>query len=144
MRLNIQLKPLLVHTARETADVKPTSTDTYIDVLSTFIPVETRQSAIDKMVEINLQMHDFIAKLTLMGPSKIMRWNYAVNVDGVFYIDAELPRQLTEQEYYLAGQMLEHIANTITKGPISKKSGDKNILLSLKTEISVLSENATD
>lgn len=137
MRLTIQLKPLLVYTTREGADAKPINTDTYVDILSTFIPAETRQAAIDKMVEINIQLHDFIAKLALMGPLKIMRWNYAVNADGIFYIDAELPRQLNEQEYYLVGQMLEYITNTVTKGPISKKTGDKNILLCLKTDVSI-------
>lgn len=136
MRLIIQLKPLLVYTHRETSDAKPPQTDTFVDIIHHTVPADIRQASIDKMVEINIQLHDFVAKLVVTGPTKIMRWNYGVIDDGNFCIDAILPRNLTEQEYYYVTQMTEHLAATLTKAPIAKKIGDKNILLSVKTDIS--------
>lgn len=140
MRLLIHLKPLLVYTHRETSDVKPPHTDTFVDIINHIVPAEIKQASIDKMVEINIQLHDFIAKLIVMGPTKIMRWNYGIVDDGNLCIDAILPRNLTEQEYYYVTQMTEHLAAILTKTPIAKKTGDKNILLSIKTDISATLE----
>lgn len=137
MRLSIQLKPLLIFTSRDTSDVKPQNTDTFTDIINTFVQPDIRQSSIDKMVEISIQLHDFITKLVVMGPTKNMQWNYSVIENGIFCIDTELPRDLTEQEYNYVTQMLEHLCVSLTKLPIAKKIGDKNILLSVKNEINV-------
>lgn len=138
MRLSIQLKPLLVYTHRETADAKPPHTDTFVDIVNHVVPGDIKQASIDKMVEINIHLHDFVAKLITMGLEKLMRWNYGVMEDGNFYIDALLPRNLTEQEYHYITQMTEYLVAITTKMPIAKKIGDRNILLSIKTDVSAI------